>query len=321
MKKIIFGALAFAVLVACNKNVDVVKPTPAPITFDNSFVEIKTRVAEDPSITTESINAFDVWGFMDNTDVVVFNEVRVTKREEGWKYDNLQYWSPNHEYYFGAIAPVDNKDIKVNTATADKTGLGTVDFTNSNGTVDLIYARKSVKTGDDVITNEPGKVHLQFAHQLSKIKFTFTNGLTNEGLEIAVKDIKMVVPGAGTVVLATGEWTTETNSTVTLDYGHANKAAQFAATESQESDYERFTIPCDNTREYLITFTVEIYNGTTGKLAHTKKMETTLTDQAFKIGKNYNLKATITAENIELKPIEFDVEVKAWEEDTAKEIL
>ena len=45
------------------------------------------------------------------------------------------------------------------------------------------------------------------------------------------------------------------------------------------------------------------------------------TGQALKIGKNYNITASINAENLELIPIEFDViEVKEWVPDTALEL-
>lgn len=321
MKKIFYGALALAAIVACNKDVEVKQETPAAITFDNSFVEIKTRAAADPSITTASIDAFDVWAYMDNTAAVVLDAERVTKGADGWSYENLQYWTANHSYYFGAIAPVDNENIKVDTATADEYGLGKVTFTNVDGTVDLIYASKKVVTGADVLYNDPGKVHLQFAHQLAKVKFTFTNGFTNKNTKVVVKDIKMVAPASGYVELATGKWWAETNSTVALAFGDVNAGAQLEINETAECDNERLTIPCDENRTYTITFTVELYHGTYDVPAYSEQKEITITGQALKIGKNYNFTATINAENLDLLPIEFDViEVNEWVEDTAKEL-
>ena len=87
-------------------------------------------------------------------------------------------------------------------------------FTNTDGTVDLIYASKKVVTGSDVLYNDPGKVHLQFAHQLAKIKFTFKNAFLNENNKVVIKDIKMVAPLKGEVKLSTGVWMAETNGTV-----------------------------------------------------------------------------------------------------------
>ena len=318
MKRFIYGALAFAAIVACNKDVEVKLQTQAAITFDDSFVEIKTRAAADPSITTASINAFDVWGYVDNATVVLDAE-RVTKSTDGWSYEDLQYWTPNKKYYFYAIAPVDDANIVVNTATADEYGLGTVTFTNVDGKTDLIYANKMVTTGDDVINKDPGKVNLQFAHQLAKVKFTFTNAFPTENTKVVVKNIKMVAPAKGTVTLAEREWAVEANSTVTLDFGHVNKGAKLENTEAGECDYELLTIPSDANRAYKITFTVELYYGDSDEPAHTDNKEITLTGQALKIGKNYNFTAAISAENLELRPIEFDViEVEGWVEDNAK---
>ena len=323
MRKTFYGVLALAALVACNKEVVKTEATSA-ITFDNSFVEIKTRGAVDPSITTASIDAFDVWGFAGTTDAVVFDAERVTKQEDGtWKYANLQYWVPNKAYYFGAIAPVDNKDIEVDLATAGTDGLGKVKFTNTDGTVDLLYARKSVVTGSDVLYNDPGKVSLQFAHQLSKVKFSFANGLSNENSKIAVKDIKMTVPAKGTVTLATGAWEINTTETTTLAFGDVNGGETLEITDGYaECADERLTIPCGETVTYKITFTLELYYGDSTTPAYTVEKEIELKEQALLIGKNYNFKATITGENLELIPIEFDVvTVEEWVEGTSKDIL
>lgn len=323
MKKSFYSLLVLAALTACNKDVEVKKQAPSLITFDNSFVEIKTRAAEDPSITTGTIAAFDAWAYMDNTQAVILDAERVTRQEDNtWSYENLQYWTPNHTYYFGAIAPVDDENIVVDTSTADEYGLGTVTFTNVDGTTDLIYANKVVTTGEDVINNDPGKVHLQFAHQLAKVKFTFTNGFPNENTKVVVKDIKMLVPSKGIVTLSSREWWVESTANVELSFGDVNGGAKIEITESGECDYERLTIPCDENRAYTITFTVELYHGTYDEPAYTTEKEITLVGQALKIGKNYNFKATINAENLNLLPIEFDVvEVEEWVEDTANEIL
>jgi hypothetical protein len=190
--------------------VENVGPQPnAAIGFADSFVEIKTRAAADPSITTESIREFSVWGFMDDTKAAVFNGQTVSKNNDGtWSYEKLQYWLPSHTYYFGAIAPVGHQDITVNTSGANQYGLGKVAFTNTDGSVDLIYASKEVTTSDDVINDAPGKVQLQFAHLLSKVKFTFTNGFTTENTTLKVENITMTAPKAGEINLAQEDWWT-----------------------------------------------------------------------------------------------------------------
>lgn len=322
MKKSFYGMIALAAFVACNKDVNVEQETPSIITFDNSFVEIKTRAAVDPSITTENIEAFDVWAYMDKTSAVVLEAERVTRQTDNtWSYNNIQYWTPNHTYYFGAIAPVDHSNIVVDTSNATEYGIGTVTITN-DGTDDLIYASKSVKTEDDVIYNDPGKVHLQFAHLLSKIKFTFINGFANSNTKIAIKNITMNAPKKGSINLSDGDWWS-TNKWVileegaVLDFGNADGGNQIETTKSAECDVECFTIPDDTDSSiYKINFTVELYHGTYAQAAYTEDITVSLTDQVFKIGKSYNFIATISGDSLGLKPIEFTVAVNPWYPET-----
>lgn len=319
MKKFLLGLLALAA-VACT-NDDVVKQEGTLISFGDSFVEIKTRAAADPSITTATIDAFDVWGFISQPSGVVFDAERVTKSTEGWSYKNLQWWLPKNNYYFFAVAPVDDANIKINTKDMTVLGLGNIDFTNEDGSVDLLYTEKTVVTGDDVINNDPGKVELQFHHMLSKVKFTFTNGFTNENAHLAVKNVKIYdAPKNGNIDVNTDSWKwyVTPNQTFELMFGHVNGGNPFDITDSQECDKERLTIPADNTRAYTIEFDLELYQG--DQLGHTSHKIVKLQNQAFEIGKNYNIKATITPENFDenaLKPIEFDVvEVEKWVEGT-----
>ncbi len=331
MKKYLLTALAVAGLVSCNK-VQTVGPQPdTAITFGDSFVEVKTRAAAETQITTESIDAFYAWAYVNNQSAMILDKEPVTKENDGWKYENLQYWLPSSTYYFGAIAPTgDDKGITVKTATANEYGLGTVDFVNNDGSVDLIYASKSVTTDADVVNNDPGKVELQFKHLLSKIKFTFTNGFATDNAKITVKNIKMTVPKSGELNLAQEDWWSTNKWRVTeeglvLSFGDVNGGNKLDATKSEECANVRFTIPDDDTRLYTITFDVALYLGTYETPAYQVSRTVELTKQAFKIGKSYNFKTTIGPENIHpdgpLRPIVFDVEVNPWEEVPAKDLL
>jgi hypothetical protein len=90
----------------------------------------------------------------------------------------------------------------------------------------------------------------------------------------------------------------------------AKGASKFAANE-------RIVLPADATQEYTITFDVKLYQGTVEAYAGTKTV--IVKDVALEIGKAYNFKATLSADNItadgtELLPIVFDVEkVNTWE--------
>ncbi|MBQ7951941.1 MAG: fimbrillin family protein, partial [Alistipes sp.] len=66
---------------------------------------------------------------------------------------------------------------------------------------DLLYASKLVIT-PETIAPQPEKVTLQFAHLLSKLKFTFTNAFTNANTSIKVKNITITdAPGEGVIAL------------------------------------------------------------------------------------------------------------------------
>lgn len=320
MKKLFTLALAFAALASCSKVESLETSAAGQIAFGDSFVEIKTREAVDPSTTTASINAFDVWAFMNEPSGTVFAGERVTKSESGeWTYNALQYWVPSKRYYFYAVSPVGDANISIDVTEINKIGIGEIAFTNENGTCDLIYAAKNVNT-DAVIADNPDKVHLQFAHLLSKLKFTFTNLFTNENAHLAVKNIVITdAPKVGNIALNVAEraWEITDGQFTLLEFGSVNEGKAFNINESFECAAERLTIPADNTRRYNIEFDLELYYG--DELALSSHKVVKLEGQTFEIGKNYNIKADITPNNFAkeaLKPIEFTVEVDEWIEGT-----
>ena len=319
MKKILLSAFAIFAMMACNNEEPVRLQEQSLITFEDSFVEAKTRAAEDPSITTTSIDAFDVWGFINQPSGVVFDKERVTKSDKGWGYTNLQYWMPEKSYYFHAVAPVDDANIVVDTKEMDTDGLGTISFTNVDGTTDLLYASKHVPTGSDVINNAPAPVELKFMHLLSKIKFTFTNGFPNDNTSLKVTKIKIIdAPAKGSVAVNKERekfaWELVQGETTELDFGDVNGGKAFKSSSgSKDCAYERLTIPADAKRNYRITFTLELFYG--DQSAGSIDKDLTLENQEFAIGKNYNITAIINNENFyneALKPIEFTVKVEEW---------
>ncbi len=322
MKKLFFSVLAIASLVACSKDELVSQPKPMAITFEQAFIENATRVdkAEDPSITTATIDGFDVWGFMEEPAGTVFVNQDVTgSKEAGWTYNPLQYWLPDHTYYFGALAPMNSANWELNTENANTSGAGVVSFTNVNGKEDLLYAATTASTEGMVIgedTMEP--VKLTFNHLLSKVKFSFTNGFTSDNAKIVVKNVKMVVPQSASINLAQADWWSTNQWTgyageTTLEFGDVNDVnSKLAMGLKEEAANERLTIPTD-VHEYAISFDVELYMGDVLALESTK--ETTV-NVALEIGKAYNFCTVLDATNIaddELQPIEFEVvEVKEW---------
>ena len=320
MKKAFVAILSLAALVACSQDSVVKTSDSTAISFDNMFVENKTRAAADPSTTTANIDEFAVWGFRGDAQELVFNNERVYKEDGAWTYDHLQYWMEGKDYFFGAVSPVNHKDVTVDTQAMSKDGLGTISFTNTDGSVDLIYAEKVVYASE-INPSAPEKVKLQFAHLLSRVKFSFKYNFPNELTTVAVKNIKInnsPANGSIDVTEARADWSwniPQNGATMLVDFGHVENGNEFAAMDTYyESDKYRLIIPTDETRNHDITFDVVVYNNHVE--AETYSISTTLKDKAFVQGKSYNIVTEITPDNIVdggLKPIEFDViEVEEW---------
>ena len=320
MKKALVAILSLAALVACSQDSVVKTPDSTAISFDNMFVENKTRAAADPSTTTANIDEFAVWGFRNTADELVFNNERVYKNGAEWTYDHLQYWMEGKDYFFGAVSPVNHEDVTVDTQTMSKDGLGTISFTNTDGSVDLIYAEKVVYASE-INPSAPEKVKLQFAHLLSRVKFSFKYNFPNELTTVAVKNIKInnsPANGSIDVTEARADWSwnlPQNGATMIVDFGHVENGNEFAAMDTYyESDKYRLIIPTDATRNHDITFDIIVYNNHVE--AQTYSISTTLKDKAFVQGKSYNIVTEITPDNIVdggLKPIEFEViEVEEW---------
>lgn len=316
MKKLFVSVLAIAGLVACNNEETIAIQGNTPMEFGGSFVENATRAAVDPSITTNTLDAFDVWAFMDQPNGTVFEGEDVAKSGSKWAYTNVQYWLPEHTYYFGALAPMNSANWSLNTTNANTYGVGVVSFTNVDGSEDLLYAATSVSTAGMQVGAAMDPVKFQFNHMLSKVKFTFKNGYTTNNVSFVVSDVKMTAPAAGTIDLAVENWWDNDDwaveGTNTLEFGNVE---QLWMGQAAEATQERLTIPAGNTQEYKVTFTVDLYMGEV--LAGTFNKESTITGTALEMGKAYNFVAEITPENTSddfaLVPIEFEViEVKDW---------
>ena len=321
MKKAFVAILSLAALVACSQDVTVKRNDSAAIGFDNSFVENKTRAAADPSKTTATLEEFAVWGFYNDPDgsenFLVFDNEVVTKTTEGWSYKNLQYWMKGFDYFFGAVSPVNRDDIiTVDTRTMSEDGLGKISFTNTDGSVDLLYAFEDVYNGE-INVSAPEKVRFQFAHLLSRVKFSFKYNFPNELTTVAVENIKInnsPAEGSIDVTKARANWSwdiTQNSKNVVLDFGHVNGAEQFAELDTPyESDKYRLMIPTDESRPLNITFDIVFYQN--GERAYTYSKEANLA-KTFVQGKSYNIVAEITPKELELQPIVFDVIVLDWD--------
>ena len=319
MKKLLVSVLAIAGLVACSQDTTLVQNSNSGTLMEFNVAALDNATRVDPSITLETLNGFDVWAYVDSKEGTVLTEERVSLVNGAWSYVNKQYWTPGHDYYFTAIAPVDT-DIFTNNWAYDQAA-DEIDFTNVEGTEDLLLAQKTVVT-PETLGESMEAVGLQFEHLLSKVRFTFKNAFTTDNVYLAVEDVKMEVPGVGTYSTVNGTWTLGEGN-VTLAFGDAtdgNIAKEvegvevFGIGEAVRAADERLTIPA--AEDYIITFTVKHYNGDV--LVGTYDKTSTVSGVTFEKGKAYNFVAEFTADNVSpvaLLPIEFTVEgVNEWVE-------
>ncbi len=318
MKKVLLmGLAAAAMLASCSNDETVEMAQQKAIGFSNAFVSNGTRSVNDPSFTNDKANLkdFAVFGFTQNGQI--FTNTKVYKggnASTGWSYDQLQFWVPGNTYTFGAIAPY-SEGANVSGAKIDGTKVGmTVAFTN-NGTTDLLHAAPAQVT--DVTADYKTPVPLTFAHQLSKVKFSFENGV-GTGYNVKVTNVKITdAKQTGTLTIANNAenvWSAQTGS-VELAFGDAKtddaNSEIIANAAEMESYNEMLMIPTDATATYTVTFTAELLQGevSMGTFNHS----TTISGVELKLGYCYDFKATLNHENIvdpenPLKPIEFTVD-------------
>ena len=307
MKKLFISVLAIAGLVACTQEQTLVQQGPAPMEFGGAFVEYatNTRAAEDPSFKTATLEAFDVWAWMDDENGMVLTDENVELAGGKWGYANIQYWYPGHVYYFEAVAPMEG-NWEYDLAAEENT----IAFTNLDGTEDLLYATATQSTMGDDLGKDYDAVKLVFKHLLSKTKFTFKNGFPTDNVSIVVENVKMTSFAEATYNTVTKTWSEPTGDIV-LAYGNVEETF---SDKKNEAAYERLTIPADASEVYTVTYDLYVYQGE--NLAYTiKDKKSTVTDVAFEQGKAYNFVATFTPDNVVeggLDPIEFEVEVEDW---------
>ena len=292
----------------------------AKIAFDGAFVEKATR-ADDPSTTTDNINEFYVWAIIDKAEGLVFDDERVWRSGDAWAYAETQYWTPGHTYYFSAIAgDRSNNQIDLDFAAAngmDVDGLGVATFKNVEGTNDFLYAEYKDAI-EKPLAAAPEAVSFQFAHLLSKVKFTFENGFTNENSTIVIKNVEFAAPATGEIDLTADALAWENqNGSVTLNMGHLALGAHVEAGTSAATDNERLTIPAPATQEYTVEFDVEHHMG--GVLVSEDHKTVKISGVEFLPGRAYNFQATINQDNVDEQPlyeIVFKVAVDEWVEET-----
>lgn len=301
MKRFLFLGIAATAMLASCTNDETVEMNPQNAIGFETFVDKSTRATD---ILESTLGKFKVWAYQGTTAILTGEEV--TKSESDWGYTNTQYWVKDQIYNFHAIAPVDC--VTGDSYTYNGTSAApSIQFTNSKGLTDLIYASVSRTCNNPADEDE---VELTFKHLLSRVRFNFTESFPND--QITVKVTNLMITGATSAGTYNGSaWTsgsTPATATYSFDGAHAT-----AWTTNAVSNHLYFISTIQN---FTISFTVTAYQA--GEQFATKSHSVQITNQNMVAGRSYEYKLEFNAGNVSedsLYPIEFTVtEVTGWDD-------
>lgn len=317
MNKVILlgvGALMFAVT-SCSNDETVEVPMGNAIGFKTMVDKNASRAAVE--LTVANLTQFKVWGYA--ADGLIFNGQVVNVAGGTCTYTPLQYWEANKAYAFTAVGSNESlctAEYTVAVAVGGKEGFGTVAFDNNaaNGAEDLVWAAKNVDAVASIDANMP-VVGLAFKHALSRVKFTFENGMASDAYKLTVSGVQIDNAFAkGTMALPEAAWVGETPVALAFD-------APVAAIGNEASAATGYQYIIPGEQNLTLSFDVEVdVNGVKTTYSH-NAVALVLPEnlEAYANGFSYNFKAVLTASNIdpdnELLPIVFSASVEPWGDD------
>ena len=293
MKKLLLVVLAAVGLASCVQTEELaVANNNQAIGFD-TFVE---NVTKGQLYNTSNLDHFKVYGTISQNNAVVtniFQGVEVTKGTNGWGYGSqyTQYWIPGFVYDFTAI--VDGE------VAVDANGMPATIEADMTEQEDILYAtvNREFKAGD-----QASKVSFQFAHLLSKAKFTVKNTIANgQNFVYNIESVKITnAYETAEYNVAGKQWTGAGNREA--DFGVAAALAQNGETVGSE------VLLVPGTKELAIAIKYNLTYNSAELVNTTKNLTAALT---LEQGKAYNFIVEFGAPGEE---IVFDVaEVLGWE--------
>jgi hypothetical protein len=272
------------------------------IAFGNAFVDNATK-ATDPTYGTEALTKFNVYGTVSGTvngggTVNIFNgdEVTGSVGQNVWSCTNEQYWIPTANYSFAAVV-----DATVATKNAYNMPLTLTTVADNNGNLkDMLYATAAVTNA----TANQGPVNFTFSHLLSKAQFTVTSNAQG-GYYHTVTGIKVSNFETGTYTIA-GDGTWAGTTAKDIEFGSVTEVTQTSGAKTNAT--QMLLVP--NAATFNVTFTVDLYKGTTKLGTETK---TIAVEKDLVKGNAYNFTIACSVGN----PIKFTVtNDPTWSEQT-----
>lgn len=319
------GVLVMAAT-SCSNDETVDVPQGNAIGFKTMIDKNIGRAATE--LTTVNLSQFKVWGYAGNQQI--FNGQSVGFAEGAWTYTPVQYWEANKLYAFTAVASDKGADctatytVAAPTSGQEGSGFGTVAFNNETaaGNEDVVWASQK----QDAMTTIPGTVpavNLAFKHALSRVKFTFVNGMGTEAYTLTFANVKIDnAMSEGTMTLPGATWAQTGTSVFSL--GFDAPTANIANTKNAATGYQyiipgmqNLTISFDVTRTVTATGATETYHHVNVSISLGEGV-------AYANGNSYNFTATLTPDNIDnenkLQQIKFEASVDPWLGDTENSV-
>ena len=298
MKKIFFAAIALVALASCAKE-EFVSVNRQAISFGEAFVDNATRA--DYSVAG-NLTEFYVYGTASGTmqgggTVNIFDGDKVTGTvgNNVWNCTETQYWIPGANYAFAAVvdatveAPASNNGMPTTLTTiADDATTGNMYLK------DMLYAEATVD-GDDVTVDYDTPVNFTFQHLLSKVHFTVTSTAQGD-YSHKVTGIKVYNYAEGTYTINGGTWNGN-GDPVAVTFADIAGVSSINGTTGV-SNADMLLVPTAAT--YNVTFTVELYKGTTKLGTETKTIPV---EKDLVKGNAYNFTIACSVGN----PIQFSV--------------
>ena len=307
MKKIFFAAIALVALASCAKE-EFVSVNRQTISFGEAFVDNATRA--DYSVAG-NLTEFYVYGTASGTmqgggTVNIFDGDKVTgtvgtnvvngKETHVWNCAETQYWIPGANYAFAAVvdatveAPASNNGMPTTLTTiADDATTGNMYLK------DMLYAEATVN-GAAVTVDYDTPVNFTFQHLLSKVHFTVTSTAQGD-YSHKVTGIKVYNYAEGTYTINGGTWNVNGDPVVAVPFADIAGVSSTNGTTGV-SNADMLLVPTAAT--YNVTFTVELYKGTTKLGTETKTIPV---EKDLVKGNAYNFTIACSVGN----PIQFSV--------------
>ena len=278
MKKLFVIVLAAIGMVSCMNTDEVIEVSNGDaIAFADAFIENSVRAT---AYDNGNLNHFNVWGTVTagQSTAPIFKGTEVTKANGVWSYDGAtQYWVKGVTYNFRALV--------------DGTTPVVVDDMLTGVYVDITEQEDVLVAEDMDITYDGSKqyVEFQFAHILSKVKFTFDTTIANDAYTYTISNVQIADKAIAAYDIASKTWS-----------GHDGAAT---ITFAQLTD-EMFLIPSD--KEKTISFDVTLKLGT---VELSKETKTVKTDVELEAGHAYNFTVVLGEPG---EPIKFTATVQDW---------